>query len=138
MHGLTGHPLYFTWLGIRARCCNPDSRSYKWYGARGIGMHDEWLHDPAAFIAWIEENLGPRPAGRGSRSYPLYTLDRIDNDGGYEPGNLRWATKAVQQGNRRRYAPRAPLPDMMIPLEPIRDDSEVRSDFPAWASPSRG
>ena len=56
-------------------------------------MADEWLTDAGAFIKYIEEQLGPRPAG--------HSLDRIDNDGDYAPGNLRWATQAQQVANSR-------------------------------------
>jgi hypothetical protein len=99
-HGLSRHPLYGTWAGIMARCHRPGSASYKWYGGRGIRMCDEW-HDPAAFIGWVEGNIGPRPEG--------CSIDRVDNDGNYEPGNVRWARKAEQQANRRPYAKRAAL-----------------------------
>jgi len=91
-HGMIGHPLYGTWWGMIARCENPDHQAFKNYGGRGITVCPEW-HDVAAFIAWIEANIGPRPAGM--------TLDRADNDRPYEPGNVRWATLSEQRRNRR-------------------------------------
>jgi hypothetical protein len=69
---------------------------YRYYGGRGITMYAPWVNDSTAFINWVESNLGPRPQG--------HTLDRIDNDGNYEPGNLRSATRAVQLRNRRPKA----------------------------------
>lgn len=92
-HGLRNHPLYGTWISILQRCENPDRPAYARYGARGIRVCPEW-HDLAVFVAWIEANLGPRPAGM--------TLDRADNDGNYEPGNVRWATRSQQERNKRR------------------------------------
>lgn len=56
-------------------------------------MWEPWRTDAGAFINWMLANLGPRPAGM--------SLDRIDNDGDYEPGNLRWATQAEQNNNKR-------------------------------------
>jgi hypothetical protein len=76
-----------------ARCENPKHHAFKNYGGRGITVYGPW-HDPAVFIAWIEQNLGPRPDG--------CTMDRIDNDRGYEPGNLQWATRKHQQANQRK------------------------------------
>ncbi len=73
------------------RCEDSGCKSYPRYGGRGIAVCAEW-HDVVAFIAWIEANLGQRQEG--------LTLDRIDNDGNYEPGNVRWATRSQQQRNR--------------------------------------
>lgn len=70
------------------RCYNPSYRGYRYYGGRGITVCDEWRNDQAAFV----EYMGPRPKG--------YSLDRIDNDKGYEPGNVRWASKTTQATNR--------------------------------------
>lgn len=93
-HGLTQHPLYRTWSSMMHRCYDEKRRGYRRYGGRGITVCDEW-HDPAAFISWIEENLGSRPPGM--------TLDRIDNARGvYEPGAVRWATDLQQARNTSR------------------------------------
>jgi hypothetical protein len=94
-HGLSRHPLFDTWKGMVARCEDPTHRSYRSYGGRGITVCAAW-HDPAAFIADIERDLGPRPPGM--------TLDRIDNDGPYGPGKVRWATRSQQQTNKRPAA----------------------------------
>lgn len=80
---------YIAWDNVKARCRNPKRADYVWYGARGITICDEWLNSFNAFLAGV----GPSP-GNG------YSLDRIDNDKGYEPGNVRWATKAEQARNR--------------------------------------
>jgi len=94
-HGLGRHPFYNTWHDMMRRCYNPATKHYRNYGGRGIAVSLKW-HDVAAFVSWMEDNLGPRPKGM--------SLDRIDNDGNYEPGNLRWATKAQQCANRRTVA----------------------------------
>jgi hypothetical protein len=87
------HPLYALWKRIRRRCNDPKSTQYRWYGARGIKVWTGWEEDAAMFIEYIEIHLGPRPKGM--------SLDRIDNDGNYEPGNLRWATAKEQVANSR-------------------------------------
>ena len=78
-----------------ARCSNPNDQSYSNYGARGIRVHPDWLADPRPFIAWVRANLGPAPSS-------AHTIDRIDNNRGYEPGNLQWATKSWQTINQRK------------------------------------
>ena len=104
------HWLYHTWQNIKYRCESPDNRSYHNYGGRGITMYGPWQNDFARFLADILAELGERPLnppGWDARGMPCYTLDRIDNDGNYEPGNLRWATHKVQADNSRtpRYWP---------------------------------
>jgi hypothetical protein len=96
-HGQSKHPLFSTWRSMLARCENPENSGYRYYGARGITVCAEW-HDARNFTTWIDANLGPRPDGR--------SLDRIDNNGNYEPGNVRWATASEQQRNTRRAVTR--------------------------------
>lgn len=91
-HGLSSHPLWGTWHAMLYRCEDPGHHAWPHYGGRGITVCPAW-HDLAAFITDIETAIGPRPAGK--------TLDRIDNDGNYEPGNVRWATRAEQVANAR-------------------------------------
>lgn len=93
VHGFAHHPLYHTWLAMNYRCTSPNSPSYRYYGARGVRVHEPW-RDCIDFIEDIDRLLGPRPEG--------HTLDRIDPDGNYEPGNLRWADAATQVANRRK------------------------------------
>jgi len=91
-HGLSHQvPEYRVWLAMRERCTNPNNRCYADYGGRGIQVCSRW-NDFAAFY----EDMGSRP-GLG------WSIDRIDNDGNYEPGNCRWATASQQRRNRRDY-----------------------------------
>jgi len=92
-YGTKGHYLYQTWQGMVQRCYNKKATSYESYGGRGIGIYHEWLADPLLFVKWCDNVLGKRPEG--------HTLDRINNDGNYEPDNLRWADKETQASNRR-------------------------------------
>jgi hypothetical protein len=90
---------YRLWHTIKAKCLRPGFMDYPYYGGRGIKMHEPWINDFPAFRDYIDSTLGPRPDG--------LTLDRVDNSGHYEPGNLRWATRAQQARNRRsRYRDR--------------------------------
>lgn len=89
-HGLSYAPEYRAWQLIRQRCTNAEHRAFPNYGGRGITLHAAWLDDPAAFIG----HVGPKPT-------PAHEIDRIDNARGYEPGNLRWATRKENDRNRR-------------------------------------
>lgn len=93
VHGLRKHPLYMTWADMKSRCYNEGTPAYKWYGARGITICDEWKDD---FLSFYEHVTKLPFYGEPGRS-----LDRIDNDGNYEPGNVRWATAQEQVNNRR-------------------------------------
>jgi hypothetical protein len=89
-HGLWNHPLHNTWMGMKQRCLNPNHKFYSYYGGRGIKICDRWLNSFENFI----QDMGEKPEGT--------SIDRIDNDGNYEPTNCRWATKIEQQKNQRR------------------------------------
>jgi hypothetical protein len=86
-HGARRHddtmPEYHVWISMRDRCENPGNHAFKYYGARGIRVCDQWLNSFENFLA----DIGPRPPGRQGRR-AMYSIDRIDNDGNYEPGNL--------------------------------------------------
>ena len=81
-HGLSGTPAYKSWSEMKRRCYNDNFKGYHRYGGRGIKVCDEWITDFQAFYDY----MGPRDKG--------YSIDRIDNDGNYEPGNVRWVTRS--------------------------------------------
>lgn len=85
-------PEYGAWRAMVRRCHNPNQSNYPYYGGRGIVVCDGWRKDFAAFLA----HIGPMPAD-GKR----YSVDRIDNARGYEPGNVRWADRLAQANNKR-------------------------------------
>lgn len=88
--GAESRPEHVAWRGMISRCYNKNSTGYENYGGRGIRVCVEWLRSSERFIA----DMGPRPS-------LCHSLDRIDNNGNYEPSNCRWATKIEQRANQR-------------------------------------
>lgn len=91
IHGMTHTPEFRIWKAMISRCTNPKVKSYRDYGARGITVCDRWKNDFAAF----HQDMGNRPS-------PELTLERVDNERGYEPDNVIWATRLSQNRNRRK------------------------------------
>lgn len=81
-------PEYRAWIDMRRRCLNPSRSDYHYYGGRGITVCDNWLNSFNSFLT----DMGQRPEG--------LTLDRLDNNGNYEPSNCKWVTRAEQNKNR--------------------------------------
>jgi len=95
-HGLSKTREYEAWSGAKGRCFNTAAVEYKYYGARGITMCQAWRDSFETFL----RDMGPCPTQRGKRS--TYSLDRINNDGNYEPSNCRWTSQGVQVRNSRK------------------------------------
>lgn len=91
MSSITRHPLFVTWRMMNVRCYDTRHKAYHRYGGRGVGVDPVWRWDnPCGFLNF-SLNVGVRPEGT--------TLDRINNDEGYSPSNIKWSTKREQQNN---------------------------------------
>jgi hypothetical protein len=88
-HGMRRTRIYAGWRAMKDRCLNPNNHAYDRYGGRGITICERWMK-----FENFHQDMGDKPAG--------LTLDRIDNDGNYEPGNCKWSTPAEQARNRRK------------------------------------
>lgn len=86
---------YKVWQAIKNRCLNSRCAFFDRYGGRGIKVYESWINDHVAFITYVRDTIGLRPSCR-------HSLDRINNEGHYEPGNLKWSTYSEQNRNRRR------------------------------------
>lgn len=94
VHGHRHERIYSVWRGIKIRCLNTNSKHYKDYGGRGITVCEEWKDSFQTFYDYVS-----KLAHFGEKGY---SIDRINNDGNYEPGNVRWATAKEQANNKRR------------------------------------
>lgn len=96
-HGLYMTPLYKVWIAIKSRLFNKKDKSYRIYGGRGIDMFSPWKEDFQLFYDYVSSLPDFKTKG--------YTLDRINNNGDYTLGNLRWTTRHIQSTNRRPKKP---------------------------------
>ncbi len=113
-HGMANTPLYRVWIAMHSRCKNPNDRAYADYGGRGISMCEAWDNSFVAFYHDVGD-----PPGKG------YSLDRIDVNGNYEPGNVRWAT-AKQQANNKRNTIRVMINGEQYTLNEVAKQNHLR------------
>ena len=127
------NPLHRAWNAMVKRCNDPLTRGYQHYGERGISVCLDWDDGCSTgyeeFAAWVLLNIGPKPSRK-------HSLDRVDPDGDYEPGNIRWATWKEQRANKRaehdpeRDAQRGPLKMRALAVFAgvLRHDGELPDD----------
>lgn len=96
---LSEHPLYAIHRQMIQRCENPNVKGYESYGGRGISVCGPWH----TFSRWLVD-VGPRPEGKDEKGIALWSIDRIDTNGNYEPGNVKWSTRSEQSLNKNKYA----------------------------------
>lgn len=113
-HGMSRSAEHRAWNGLRNRCKNPNDEHFGNYGGRGIKVCERWEKFENFY-----RDLGPRPS-------PKHSLDRVDNDGNYEPGNCRWATKSEQTYNRRKYKAIQNFTDVELQTELNRRRAQKR------------
>ncbi len=115
-------PEYRTWLGMKHRCSNRKCSEYHNYGGRGIKVCEEWLNDFQAFFS----HAGFRPS-------PTHSIDRIDVNGDYKPGNIRWATPAQQVMNRRKRPLLRDVDDQPITIKAAAEYLAMTSGSFLWS-----
>ena len=116
-HGMRYTKVYKTWQDIKARCYNPNNKQFDDYGGRGITMFAAWINDFQAFYDYVSQLKHFNEEG--------YTLDRINNDSNYEPGNLRWADKKTQNRNTRRN-PKVIYNGVEMTLPEVAEKSDIK------------
>lgn len=94
IHGMVDTKLYKTWLGMKARCTNVNNKKYKNYGGRGISICPEWKKEFLNFYEWSVKSGWNKKL----------SIDRVNNDGNYEPSNCKWSTWKEQENNRSNNA----------------------------------
>ena len=121
--------LFNVWMSMRERCYNPNCKSFKNYGGRGIVLCDDWYNSYLSFKEWAMSH-GYDP----NAPYGKCTIDRIDVDGIYEPSNCRWVDLKTQAGNRR---PVRECPSRWVPVELIDGGGIVVESYPSVKAASK-
>ena len=104
-HSLIEHKVYWVWKSMKQRCLNPNHSRYKDWGGRGIAIQENWVNDFKAFFDYVT-SLPSYPGEKGlGKGEGKLSLDRVENNGNYEKGNLRWATIETQNNNQRARKP---------------------------------
>ena len=102
-HGMSNTRLHRIWTGMKTRCLNSNDYHYKWYGARGVRICEEWL-DFKPFAEWALSNGYDEEL----------TIDRIDNNGNYEPANCRWISHSEQSKSHRPRSSKSGIPHVQF------------------------